>query len=358
MQDYVISDLDTDTEYQFRLRYKLTSSSEKSEWADWQVAKTFEELDCADDLIAAFFSQEVYDNIRTGEKKYPGFCGDWETVFAYAVSPDFVAVYADSDSKRVVVAYRGTTFSQVDFTQNLGILVPCVLVVNGTSSDCNVNSGIAGAYAASAPANVLSTLQSLFNDDYMTLIVTGHSQGGSISLVASLDFSIRFANSGVDIKNINFGTPMIGDEGFSSDVLSIIPSVTIYVQRDSSGTVDEATTLPEAAVGYLPDYLTTGFVEIDKAPFYLPCTTSNPNCVGNGVGPFPPYYCHCIVGYYTNIAMLHEDGNNSPASSNNSPTSNNSPSSNNSPASNSNSSDASSLSVVFMFVVALVLLLA
>jgi len=302
MEDLVISGLRPNTTYEFRMAYFRDELSGISAWTTWIPVTTYPELDCSDRLVSAWFSLEVYDNIRTGEHKYPGFCGDWETALAFVVSPDYAAVYVERDTGRAVVAYRGTVFSDLaDQAENIGVLVPCSSVVHQSDTDCLVSSGFGLAYVHTASIQIQDLINGFIQDGFLDLVVTGHSQGAAIATVALMDFEALYSGM-ITISAITFGGPQPGNDVFGNLIASY-GALTRVVQADEVGVPDEVTTLPSSAAGYLPPYFTDGFSQIPNIPLNVLCPTFT-ICRANGAGPLPPFYCHCVGGYWNNIALL------------------------------------------------------
>jgi len=302
MEDLVISGLRPNTTYEFRMAYVKDNLSGHSAWTTWIPVTTYPELDCTDLVVSAWFSLEVYDNIRTGEHKYPGFCGDWETDYAYVVSPDYAAVYIDRDSGRAVVAYRGTVFADAaDQLENLGILVPCSTYVHQSDTSCAVSSGFGLAYVNTASVQIHDLIDTYIAQGLLDLIVTGHSQGAALATIALMDFEALYSTS-VVVRAYTFGAPEPGNDVFGNLIASY-GTLTRVVQIDEAFIPDEVTTLPSAAAGYLPPYFTDGFSQIPNDAFTVPCP-NNPICRAHGTGPLPPFYCHCVGGYWNNIALF------------------------------------------------------
>jgi len=297
----VIPHLQPDTNYEFRMNYKIHSSSPDSEWTDFIQVRTYETLHCTDELISAFFSLEVYDNIRTGETKYLGFCGtDWETAYAYESSSDFAAIYSDRSSKRIVVAWRGTEGDNFeDALDNIGVLSTCSTYIDvSKNSPCEVSTGFGRNYVTTSKDAFLSVIEEAIREDFSSLIVTGHSQGGALATVAAADYAAMYSDD-ITITLLTYGAPEVGNEAFSDLVLATVHRVERFVQQDEDENVDEVTELPSSLTLGLID-----FVQLGVDPYFYPCPS---DCREDGIGPIPPFYCHCIRGYWANTATRYEE---------------------------------------------------
>ena len=390
LDEEVISGLEPATDYEFRLRYNRTSNSAPSEWTDWVQVTTFERLECTDELLSAWFALEVYDNIRTGDQKYPNFCGNWITTFAYSSTSDFVAVFSENDSGRMIVAFRGTEGDNFeDAIDNIGALADCKKFMSEVDdSECEISSGFGSNYVYSAIQKIHHVIEEAIRDGFDKLIVTGHSQGGALATVAALDYATVFEGQ-IPVDLISFGAPEVGNEAFSDLVTEKMNSILRIVQKDENGEEDEVAGLPTSI---LPTDI--GFVQLNEAATYYFCPLA---CREDGVFITSPFYCHCIEGYWTTTATNNEqsgyffnsllnnvasgwytdsgfeystqsvsvvtlsffssspstNNNNSPSSNNNnSPSSNN----NNSPSSNNNNSPSSNGSSALTIIYPILLL--
>jgi len=99
-----------------------------------------------------------------------------------------------------------------------------------------------------------------------------------------------------------FGAPEPGNDVFGNLIASF-GALTRFVQTDELDVPDDVTTLPSSAAGFLPPYYTDGFSQIPDVPVIVACPQLAP-CRANGAGPLPPFYCHCVFGYFNNIALL------------------------------------------------------
>jgi len=303
LDDYVVSGLDPATPYEMRMRYY--HNGDASEWTEWQQFTTYERMECTDEVLSAFFSKEVYDNIRTGDHKYPGFCGDWETSYAYISTSDFVAVYTEKGSGRVMVTWRGTESDNLeDAIDNLGYLYDCDNVFDIVDDECDLSSGFGSNYLASQQNVILDLIEDAIAAGFKTLISTGHSQGGALATVAALDYGLRW-NNDIEIRLISFGAPEVGNDVFSDFVMNNVGNVLRFVQIDENNDPDEVSLLPSSVFGDIggDSFL---FSQLpDNTAEFLPCPTEF-DCRINGPGPVPPFYCHCIEGYFNTLAVRGE----------------------------------------------------
>jgi len=293
----VISNLKLGKSYEYRMRYYPTSNQNPSEWTEWVLVDLYERLDCTEELLSVFFSLEVYDSLRTGQVKYPGFCGNWKTIIGWANSTQFSAIYADSHSKRAIVAWRGTQPILEDFYLNFQLPAPCTDFIEIEDSKCEFHSGYGSEYIKNDYEEFLDIIENLIEDDYGPFIITGHSQGAGIGLIAALDYANIFGDD-IQLSVHTLGTPQAGNQFFNTDLLNAVSTVVRYAQYDELGNPDEVTLL---VANLYPD---SGYTTLPSTEVKYECPNI-PLCRSPADG-IPPFYCHCMLGYYDNAARRNE----------------------------------------------------
>lgn len=165
-----------------------------------------------------------------------------QDVFKFSVAqfikdkPTDTHVLVVDGADRIVIAFKGTTSTknlQTDinmFYSNARNLLPTMLgdedIAGDTAAKDNpilktkawrwakVHKGFAIAYAAVAPM-LLSTVKRLQSERRRPVFLTGHSLGGALATVCSLDLHLRLGMTPKEIFVSTFGAPRVGNAGFS-----------------------------------------------------------------------------------------------------------------------------------------------
>ncbi|RDB16774.1 putative feruloyl esterase A [Hypsizygus marmoreus] len=135
-------------------------------------------------------------------------------------------VVRDAARKEIVVAFRGS-LEVIDALIDIHIIMTPLKSTGITAvGDSYVHSGFLFAYNVVA-TDVLRIVKSQVaaNPGY-TVVVTGHSLGGSVASIAAL--SIRAALPSVPIKLYTYGQPRTGNAAFASLVESRIGGTNIF----------------------------------------------------------------------------------------------------------------------------------
>lgn len=145
---------------------------------------------------------------------------------------------------RIVIAFKGTTSTKNlktdvnSFFSNARSLMPTMLGAEDEAGDLAANSnpmlrsktwhfakvhkGFAIAYAAVAPM-LLTTVKRLQEERRRPVFITGHSLGGALSTVCSLDLNLRLGLTRQEIFVSTFGAPRVGNRQFATFYDSINP---------------------------------------------------------------------------------------------------------------------------------------
>lgn len=173
-----------------------------------------------------------------------------QDVFKFSVAqfikdkPTDTQVLVVDGADRIVIAFKGTTSMknlQTDvntFYSNARSLLPTMLGSEDEEGDtaannnpmlrsntwrfARVHKGFALAYAAIAPM-LLSTVKRLQEERRRPVFITGHSLGGALSTICSLDLSLRLGLTRQEIFVSTFGAPRVGNRQFATFYDSIAP---------------------------------------------------------------------------------------------------------------------------------------
>ncbi|KAF8143475.1 alpha/beta-hydrolase [Mycena galopus ATCC 62051] len=124
----------------------------------------------------------------------------------------------DDAREEIVIAFRGS-FSLQDVATDLDIfLVPFVSL--GISKSFNVHSGFLAAYNHVAGPILTAVMAQVAKFPKYTVVVTGHSMGGSLAAIGGI--SLKIVLPSAMVKVYTFGQPRTGDTAFASFVESTI----------------------------------------------------------------------------------------------------------------------------------------
>lgn len=147
---------------------------------------------------------------------------------------DTHALVVDGED-RIVIAFKGTTSTKnlkTDinmFYSNIRALIPTQLGEDDHEGDAaamtnpilktrnwrraRIHKGFAVAYAAVSP-RLLSRIKKLQDEKKRPVFLTGHSLGGALATVCSIDLFLRLGLSRKDIFVSTFGAPRVGNRQF------------------------------------------------------------------------------------------------------------------------------------------------
>lgn len=147
-------------------------------------------------------------------------------------------------SDRIVIAFKGTTSTKnlkTDinmFYSNARGLLPTQLGEEDLSGDAEANAGevvrsklwrwakihkgFAIAYAA-VGQTLLRTIRRLENERRRPVFLTGHSLGGALATVCSLDLHLRLGMTRREIFVSTFGAPRVGNRAFKNIYNDLVP---------------------------------------------------------------------------------------------------------------------------------------
>ncbi|KAM5449383.1 putative feruloyl esterase [Microsporum audouinii] len=156
----------------------------------------------------------------------PGLCEqfpDFELVKTWNTGPllsdscGYIALSHPPSPKRVIVSFRGT-YSIVNVIADLSV-APQVYTPypNGTDSskakcdDCMAHGGFIRSWENTRPEIIPELLEIIEKYPDYQLVVTGHSLGGAVAALGSLEFKLRGWNPHVT----TFGEPRIGNQALA-----------------------------------------------------------------------------------------------------------------------------------------------
>ncbi len=121
-------------------------------------------------------------------------------------------------ANRFIVAFRGTdTYSDMfeDAFWESATFKPYRNSISPAPDD--VCSGFNGIYATTGDSMAMSMQQQIFSllpENASEVLITGHSLGGALSQLFTLDMRVSFPNVG--IRTINFASPQVGGQDWKS----------------------------------------------------------------------------------------------------------------------------------------------
>ncbi|KAN0044758.1 hypothetical protein ACTA71_006281 [Dictyostelium dimigraforme] len=163
------------------------------------------------DFIFAYFSDTVYGPITGNEYlQLNGECMEWEII----VDHSRMDIWKSKFSNTVIVSFKGTGNIE-DLKSDIDLKYTRCYLVNSDIGGCGmVHNGFQEKYYE-IDSLLLSTIKKL--DQQYDIYFTGHSLGGSVALLASLDY-VTNHNEITLIHSINcvtFGQPSVGDQDFN-----------------------------------------------------------------------------------------------------------------------------------------------
>lgn len=133
------------------------------------------------------------------------------------------------DQRKIIVAFRGTS-SVADVLTDLWVLKERFPFQRHDSKDFYVHKGFLTQYKSLRDQvfGYVKDIQSRFKDT-QGILFTGHSLGGALSTLAAADFHM---NQTLHVKNINFGSPRLGNHAFCSYVTESVPCLRVTHKED------------------------------------------------------------------------------------------------------------------------------
>jgi hypothetical protein len=156
-----------------------------------------------------------------------GFCTEAADFLPWGVtSNDTTNMLAfagyDSDSGSIVISFRGTAMlSILDWVEDLKFFhTPAIC------DGCQVHEGFLGAYLSIRDGVLQTTRDLLGAYPSAPITITGHSLGGALTALASVDFAL---NENIVASTIyTFGAPRVGNDVWASTWESLFSQTTSY----------------------------------------------------------------------------------------------------------------------------------
>ena len=168
------------------------------------------------DYFSALCSSYAYQNESTIREMLKGHNSTMQFDKFFQDKPTsteaFIAI--NNDESEVILAFRGSQELQ-DFITD----VKCWLVPF-TGGQGKVFSGFLKAWNSVKDQILLRLGQIITDPSKYTLIITGHSLGGALATIASVDIFNYFKNKYLKVPGqfimVNFGAPMVGNKDFAN----------------------------------------------------------------------------------------------------------------------------------------------
>jgi len=168
------------------------------------------------DYFSALCSSYAYQNESTIREILKGYNSpmQFDKFFQDKSTSTEAFIAINHDESKVILAFRGsqelrnyktcTTFKLVPFTGGQG----------------KVLSGFLKAWNSVKDSILLRLGQIITNPSKYTLVITGHSLGGALATIASVDIFNYFKNKYQKVPGnfimVNFGAPMVGNKDFAN----------------------------------------------------------------------------------------------------------------------------------------------
>eukprot|EP01094_Clydonella_sp_ATCC50884_P021052 TRINITY_DN4530_c0_g1_i1.p1 TRINITY_DN4530_c0_g1~~TRINITY_DN4530_c0_g1_i1.p1 ORF type:complete len:306 (+),score=75.95 TRINITY_DN4530_c0_g1_i1:43-918(+) len=190
----------------------------------------------------------------------------------------------------IVVSFRGTQDASLR-NWIVDLYLPLKEVYNAsnpTNETIEIHSGFIGAYRRLAPLVRAAVAEARQKLPTYRVLVTGHSLGAALAEICALDLvEHRFAS---DVTVINFGSPRVGNDGFSAYYSEHVPNTTRVVNNR-----DIVPSLPPKVFGF--EHVATEVWEHRNK--YIVCSGSeDPKCSDSVVSYSVEDHTH-YMGYET-----------------------------------------------------------
>ncbi|KAK7201290.1 lipase [Novymonas esmeraldas] len=129
----------------------------------------------------------------------------------------FGYVGVDHTSKQIVFAFRGTS-SLTNWLQNLKYFHTPYTLPTTCGSKCQVHGGFFSTYKSVRPQMLLSATRLVMASPTYQVLVTGHSLGGALALLAAVDLQLHLNSLTTSPKHLalyTFGAPRVGNSHFT-----------------------------------------------------------------------------------------------------------------------------------------------
>ncbi|KAF4577037.1 hypothetical protein EYR36_005024 [Pleurotus pulmonarius] len=153
----------------------------------------------------------------------------------------------DDKRKEFVLAFRGTepTKGDGDCSIDAQICKTPLAIPGVTGSDLQVHTGFQKAWKYVSPDVILSLKKELKSKPTFSLVVTGHSLGGAIAALASLEIKTAFPK--LNLRLFSYGAPRVGNLSFAKKLQSIVGISNIFRGVNQQ---DPVSFMPPLLLGY------------------------------------------------------------------------------------------------------------
>jgi uncharacterized membrane protein YkvA (DUF1232 family)/uncharacterized membrane protein YgcG len=174
--------------------------------------------------IAFHYACETYGDVCEANLRVPRRIREGRTIITVHDDYSNTHVLVSTDGKTIVVSVRGTSsLEEIDTDANIA-KVPYEHRLLGEQPDVLVHDGFHKAFISIRDR----TIDAVQNSAGDSLLVTGHSLGGALAVLLSLEISMAPTAAGLSrstpIECITFGAPQIGNQAFANLAKDNIPS--------------------------------------------------------------------------------------------------------------------------------------
>ncbi|KAK5577123.1 hypothetical protein RB653_002061 [Dictyostelium firmibasis] len=210
----------------------------------------------------------VYSPITGNEyMQLNGECLEWEII----VDHSRMDIWKSKFSNTIIVTFKGTGNIE-DLKSDMDLKYTPCFFVNSDLGGCGlVHNGFQEKYYE-IDSLLLNTMKNL--DQKYDIYFTGHSLGGSIALLASLDYVTNHNEININFNSINcitFGQPSVGDQDFNKFVNFKLNKIQYrrYVNINNNAQLENRETMEDPVVNILSPHP-------NNSPILLNCDNNCP----------------------------------------------------------------------------------
>ncbi|KAK7197889.1 lipase [Novymonas esmeraldas] len=180
-------------------------------------------------------------------RRVPGFYAF--TIFQHEVFDTFGYAGVDTVNQQIVLAFRGSV-TLMNWLQDLSFVPIPYNTAPSCGRACRVHMGFQNSYLSVRPQVNMAVMRLLGEFPGYQVLVTGHSLGGAMAVLAAVDVQEQFNKMPQSTKPValyTFGAPRVGNPAFAQWTAAILANGPHY--RITHG-LDPVPQLPPRSFGF------------------------------------------------------------------------------------------------------------